>query len=128
MIENSLASVFCAFILLLIITIFSWVGFLNSPAYKPKDKKIHLIGSFFTAFIVGIFAFITGNPIFYFISVGFSWLVWIVGKELIWDKLLGRGQFEMEDIYADIVGSFALNLFTLFTIALGIEYFTRILK
>lgn len=128
MIENSLASVFFAFVLLLIATLFSWIGLLNNPVYRPKDKKIHLIGSFLTAFIVGIFAFITGNPIFYFISVGFSWLVWIVGKELIWDKLLGRGNFEMEDIYADIVGSFALNLFTLFTIAVGIELFTRVLK
>ena len=127
MVTNSFSSITISFILLIIVTIFVWVGLINNPIYsKHSDKMKHLLASFITAFPIGCIAFFTNNSMWYLIGILFSWFVWIFGKEFVHDKWMKKGEFEMGDIYADIAGSVILNLLTLYTIALGIEFFSKV--
>ena len=121
---NSIFSISVSFVILLVVTVFTWVGLINNPVYlKHPDKMKHLLYSFAIAFPIGCITFFTNNSLWYFISMFVSWTVMILGKEIIHDKILKKGKFEMGDIYADIAGSVILNALTLFTIALAIELF-----
>jgi len=74
----------------------------------PKDKIKHLgRGSLITA-IAAVLIIIIWIPIAHPEVTLFSALVGIlagIGKELIWDKLLGKGTPEFKDAYATIWAS-----------------------
>lgn len=109
-----------AFIIMVIVTTLVWIGLLHNDIYsKQKDKRLHLLISAFISMIIGSITFITNNPMWYFIGMGFSLLIGLA-KEFIWDLSFGKGKFELGDILADIVGACVLAPFTLFTIAIFI--------
>ena len=63
------------------------------------DKLKHIIISCISTFILSFF-------IDKFLSASLIWLLMLIGKEVIYDKLLSKGQFDYLDIVANFIGCF----------------------
>lgn len=62
----------------------------------PIDKLIHFLGSYFVCSILMCFM-----PLFCAV-----WIVFVLGvaKEFVYDKLMGKGTPEWNDLFADVFG------------------------
>ena len=62
------------------------------------DKYAHII---VCALLVGVLKYITGAGVAVLLVMALA-----IGKEIVWDKLLGKGDASIGDVWADIIGVF----------------------
>lgn len=76
-----------------------------------KDKKKHFVAGFAVALITALFLISIKEPISILplISAGFVGVL----KEVVYDKLMGRGDVEFADFTWTLAGGTILNLLTL---------------
>jgi len=68
-----------------------------------KDLIVHFIISLVIAVAAGIGLMMLSIPFYPLIAVAISFSFGLA-KELIWDKLLGKGHCDVYDIVADLLG------------------------
>lgn len=64
--------------------------------YLTRDRLLHIV---FSAALVVIF-----NWVFSWVFAVILALLIGLGKEFIWDKFLGKGTFDVNDIICDVIG------------------------
>ena len=65
---------------------------------SQRDKQIHFLAGFLIAIIIGL---LTSS----LLLAGLSALALGILKDVIWDKWLGKGYFEVNDIIATTLGA-----------------------
>lgn len=68
----------------------------------PTDKLLHFLISALLTFVLNCFL-----PISW--AVGTAIVIGVL-KEVVWDKLLKKGTFELEDMFANMIGIFCAAL------------------